>query len=418
MESLANLIANIPSWDTRLDELNGQIDERQARLAEVTESQRPEPARSLRNKGSTESLKPRDEAAAHLDDAPDAAGDTVMRSPEPMAPPPPLQKPAPPPPSDHPPPASPGGESNTPSGLKRQTSQVMAVAQARARATVRKRARTGSVVSAEGAGASYRTRSMIIVYYDSYVQSFFEELVKFVSASRNLMRKAKMAAKVAQIKRMAELELPDDDDAAAADGPDPGNPLPAATSDEMTDLPPLKYVSTRQLRPVSRSPADLMAMGMLGTGRPMYSRAAARAARGRGGGGPGDQPPDVYDTLDKHLEEVQSMSERAAHQFLRDGDCTDEIEKVQRRLREAKVLADREMVRIREEEPDSLRPSDEPPKVRRFRPPEMRRDAAGSAAPGAADKPDAPPVVSLEVDEGIEVDHDVPKAADRPMPGC
>ena len=401
MESLTNLIANIPSWVARLDELNGQIDQRQAQLADVTEAQRPEPARSLRNKGSTESLRPCDEPAAH----PDASEDLVMQSPEPMAPPPAAQKPGTPPsvdrvpPIDHAPPASPGGDSKTPSALKRQTNQVMAVAQARARATVRKRTRTDSVVSAEGAGPSYRTRSMIIVYYDSYVQSFFEELVKFVSASRNLMRKAKMAAKVAQIKRMAELELPEDD-APDGDKPaDPDAPLPVATTEEMSDLPPLKYVSTRQLRPVSRTPS-----GALASGRPMYSRAAARAA-----GGGGDQPPDVYDSLDKCLEEVQSMSERAAHQFLRDGDCVEEIDKVQRRLHEAKALADKEMARVKKEEPDSLKPSDEPPKVRRFRPPEMRRDAPADGA-----KPEQKAPLTLEVDEGIDdMDHDVPKPVYR-----
>ncbi|CRK33131.1 hypothetical protein BN1723_019794, partial [Verticillium longisporum] len=102
--------------------------------------------------------------------------------------------------------------SNTPSAIQRQTQQAVAVAQARARAQVKKRHRTDSIISADNAPAKYRTRTMIIVYYDSYVQSFFEELVKFVSASRNLMRKAKMAAKVAQIRRLAELQSPEDEE--------------------------------------------------------------------------------------------------------------------------------------------------------------------------------------------------------------
>ena len=46
---------------------------------------------------------------------------------------------------------------------------------------------------------------MIIVYYDSAVQTAFEDLVKFVSGSRNSMRKGKMAAKMAEMKRAAEL---------------------------------------------------------------------------------------------------------------------------------------------------------------------------------------------------------------------
>jgi hypothetical protein len=61
---------------------------------------------------------------------------------------------------------------------------------------LRIRKRFDSVISTEGATPKYRTRSMIVVYYDSYVQVFFEDLIVFVSASRNMMRKAKMAAKV------------------------------------------------------------------------------------------------------------------------------------------------------------------------------------------------------------------------------
>jgi len=101
---------------------------------------------------------------------------------------------------------------------------------------MRKRNRTDSVVSAEGVGASYRTRSMIVVYYDSYIQSFLEELVRFVAASRNLRRKAKMSAKVAQLKRRAELEMPVD--AEDGDKPsDPGNPRAADTGDGISHFP-------------------------------------------------------------------------------------------------------------------------------------------------------------------------------------
>ena len=88
--------------------------------------------------------------------------------------------------------AAPAPVLNTTLALKQQTRQATAVAQAKARATVKRRHRSDSVISQEGGAPKYRTRSMIIVYYDSYVQSFFEELVRFVSASRNLMRKAKI----------------------------------------------------------------------------------------------------------------------------------------------------------------------------------------------------------------------------------
>ena len=61
----------------------------------------------------------------------------------------------------------------------------------------------------------YRSRN--IVYYDSYVQLFFEDFVKFVSTSRNKIRKPKMAAKVARIKRLAELERLEESDKEGAE---------------------------------------------------------------------------------------------------------------------------------------------------------------------------------------------------------
>ena len=110
------------------------------------------------------------------------------------------------------------------------------------------------------------------------------------------------------------------------------------------------------------------------------------------------------------------MSEHAAHQFLRDGDCADDIDKVQRRLKEAKEMADNEIARVQKEEPDSLKTSEEPPKVRRFRPPEMRRDTPGTTAGDKEQKPTVSlePTASLEVDEGIDdMDHDLPKPVYR-----
>lgn len=437
MDALKNLTTNIPDWLKRLDELNGQIEQRQLELAQVTDSSSSTKARSVKNRGSTESLKPRDEPDAH-----------------PGQPLPPLQPPTSPIstpldtsagaqqqqeiPADQQPPSSPAG-SNTPSALQRQTNQVKAAGQARARATLRKRQRTESVISGDGGTPKYRTRSMIIVYYDSYVQSFFEELVKFVSASRNMMRKAKMAAKVAAIKRLAELEMPevdddDDDEEAQGDGlgivaatkgitasatgnivaataasgnigdgsPKPwalvaDAPLeasPAKDGDE-DDLPALRYVSTRRMQTISRQPN----VPMTATGRPMFPP-GSRSGFGNSQKGAGDQPRDVYDELDKGLERVQGMCEHAAHQFLRDGDCTDEVTKIQRWLGETRELATKETERVKKEDPESLKAAEDPTKGRSFRPPNMRRDH-GSGTPTKESK-DIGGSDLLEVDEAIE----------------
>ncbi|KAJ9136504.1 hypothetical protein NKR23_g9814 [Pleurostoma richardsiae] len=411
MDALKNLITNCPDWVKRLDELNGQIEQRQIELAQLTESQSSSSSRkSIKNRGSTESLKPKDEPEAH----PRLSSPPRDTSPAPQ---PQLEKPVTSREGirDQNPPSSPVSNPNsqTPSALQRQTNQVMELAQSRARATLRKRQRTESVVSAEGAAPKYRSRSMIIVYYDSYVQSFFEELVKFVSASRNLMRKAKMAAKVAQIKRMAELEMPDEaDEEEAGSGPSkglqPDKPLEAASkkdgeADDSEELPTLQYVSTRRMRPVSRAP------GGLAQGRPLYARAGMV---GRGGAGMVDQPPDVYDELDKGLEYVQSMCEHAAHQFLRDGDCTEEVDNIKQRLTETKDLADKEMERILKDPAAAKAAAEESNKTRSFRPQSMRREATGSgSSPTSPASKHVSTSGELEVDEGIDDmgDAEIPK---------
>jgi hypothetical protein len=136
--------------------------------------------------------------------------------------------------------------------------------------------------------------------------------------------------------------------------------------------------------------------------------------------GAADQPHDVYDNLDKGLEFVQSQCEHGAHQFLRDGNCNDEISKVQKRLSEVLEMAKTEMERVEREEPELAKETGEMGKVRTRRPISMRRDMPvglkeGSpiptkelepAKPAAPADPMAPIEVDrniIEADEGIDV---------------
>lgn len=339
IDALKNLTNNVPDWLERLGELSGQIEQRQLEL--VALGQGDSSAKSVRNKGSNESLLRKDDDEPASPNNPQLANDVADGEP------PEGQNETDNPSS----PSSPGGLAATSSELKQQTKHAMTVAQARARAQVRKRHRSQSIVSIEGNPAAYRSRSMIIVYYDSYVENFFEGLVKFVSASRNLMRKAKMAAKVAHIKKLAELDNRDDNDDEDddEDGMIPPKPLPS-----------LRYLSS--------------------------SRNAAMAARMGARGGmrtPAGEENDLYDQLDKGLEFVQSMCERAAHQFLRDGDCNEEINGITRRLGETKDLAEKEIDRISREEPDRAQDPTEAQKLRTHRPPAVRRDLSVSKEPSA-----------------------------------
>ncbi|KAM0563724.1 hypothetical protein ACHAPJ_001456 [Fusarium lateritium] len=374
MDALKNLVNNVPDWLQRLDDLSGQIDRRQAELAAVAAAEGKSPdTKSLRNKGSTESLKPKDdppvvhaEAPANGDIPEDAnAGSTEQ----------------PPKTADTPKPYTPSP------GSINQQQEIIKAAQAKARAQVKKKPKSPSMMSNEDAPAAYRTRTMIIVYYDSYVQGFFDELVRFVSSSRNLMRKAKMAARVAQIKKLAEQEVSEDGE------------------NNEDALPSLRYMSSRRFGPMS------------------ISRPGAK-----------DQQPDVYDNLDKGLEFVQSMCEHGAHQFLRDGDCNDEISKVQKRLGEVLEMAKTEAERVQREEPELAKETGEMGKVRTRRPISMRRDMSvglkegnptptkeenklepaklEAAEPSPAADPSAPMAVDpdiLEADEGIDVEMEIPK---------
>ncbi|KAH7124763.1 hypothetical protein EDB81DRAFT_890213 [Dactylonectria macrodidyma] len=75
---------------------------------------------------------------------------------------------------------------------------------------------------------------------------------------------------------------------------------------------------------------------------------------GFGPGGTNDQPPDVYDRLGKSLEIVQNICEYDANQVLRDGDCNDEITKVQEQLTEVLKEAG-ELTKIQTRQPISMR---------------------------------------------------------------
>ncbi|KAF4975392.1 hypothetical protein FZEAL_7801 [Fusarium zealandicum] len=379
MDALKNLVNNVPDWLKRLDDLSGQIDRRQAELAAVAaaEGKNPE-TKSLRNKGSTESLKPKDDPPVVHAEAPeddDILEDAITEQPSTTQP------------------SSPKQHTPSPDAIKQQQ-EAIKIARARARAQVRKKPKSPSMMSAEETPAAYRTRSMIIVYYDSYVQGFFDELVRFVSSSRNLMRKAKMAARVAQIKKLAERDVSEDG------------------SNGDSDLPSLRYMSSRRFGPMSLS---------------------------RPGAGAGDGPPDAYDNLDKGLEFVQSMCEHGAHQFLRDGDCNDEIGKVQKRLAEVLEMANKETERVQRDEPELAKETGEMGKVRTRRPISMRRDLSAGLKEGSptptkeenkldkakeeesakleAAEPTpmdgtAPLAVDpniMEADEGIDIDMELPK---------
>ena len=238
-ESLRFVVENSPAWIDRLDELTAQIATRQLELSELA-------SRPLKQRhASTESLRPK----ANLDDV-----ETRL-------------------------------EQHNPE-LVRQAREHQA-------RQLRRKRKTGSIAS-NGSGAStYRTRSMIIVYYDSAVQEAFEMIVRSIGTARNNIRKGKMAAKLKQMTAVVD-DMDSDPDSV--------------------DNFRAKIAYTRTTKPKG---------------------AAAQ---------------NVYEQIDLGLDFAQAQCERAAHQFLRDGDCAEEILLIRNKALEITSLAAEELERDAENE--------------------------------------------------------------------
>ncbi|KAK0709013.1 hypothetical protein B0T26DRAFT_720144 [Lasiosphaeria miniovina] len=126
-----------------------------------------------------------------------------------------------------------------------------------------------------------------------------------------------------------------------------------------------------------QSPGLLIAQAALA--RSMSSQAGMRTrdVYGRGGmGRPGPDPleKDIYDDLDKGLENVQSTCEHAAHEVLKYGDCAEEVDQISRRMTENMALTKGELERVEREDPEALKAAEDESRGRTYRPPSMRKD--------------------------------------------
>ncbi len=166
----------------------------------------------------------------------------------------------------------------------------------------RRKRKTGSVISGASGPQKYRTKSMIVVYYDSFVQEAFEALVRNIGSARNNLRKGKMQASMKA--RMSSLG---NDDISVSFGGIGNNGRP-------------KMMQTKVTR--------------------VHTGSERRVLQATSG----------FEDVEKELEAAQSLCEVAAHQFLRDGDCGLEIEGTRQRFEACLVIANREVQRLVEEE--------------------------------------------------------------------
>jgi hypothetical protein len=243
---------NVPDWIAILDALETKIKEREDHV-----SRAPVPARKLKKTGSNESIRPK------LSGKDATLG--VISTPQ-------------------------DGDLANP------------IDQPKLLSPNRKR-KTASVASNESVPSKFRTRSMIIVYYDSEIQKSFEQVVRHIGTARNGLRRAKTTL------RMEAL--------TSAHG--------------FSDMlgPP-------------RSSSGYAPLAMFRTARGPPPRPGM-------GADPKSSQTDILTSADLALEKAQSLCERGAHQFLRDGDSEAEIIGAKDSFEEAKHMADTEIARLQKE---------------------------------------------------------------------
>jgi hypothetical protein len=161
----------------------------------------------------------------------------------------------------------------------------------------------------------FRTRSQMIVYYDSEVQKAFEQLVHNIGAGRNYIRKARLAIRMEMLT---------------------GASAKARAEDDISGR-----LSTRSTRNASSGYELLLAQGL-------------RSARGLDSLRP-DPPTDGYTSTattdactlaDQGLDKAQAFCETGAYRFLREGECGDEIVGARTIFEEIKRTSDKEVERL------------------------------------------------------------------------
>jgi hypothetical protein len=142
-----------------------------------------------------------------------------------------------------------------------------------------------SVSSGRVSNSSRHRKIMVVVSYDGDVQKSFDLLVRAIGTGRNMLRKAKMEARMNEMAAQAESSDDDDDDNDVDD------------EEDKVMLPRDNYRSRMSS---------------------LRARSAARRS-GRLGVSGAPIPAQLFETTDKTLEQAQELCEKAAHLTLRDG---------------------------------------------------------------------------------------------------
>lgn len=187
----------------------------------------------------------------------------------------------------------------------------------------KRKRKTTSLLSGRASGPSrYRSRTMVVVNYDGDMQKSFEELVRAIGTGRNMLRKAKMEAKMQELEALQE----------------------SSDEDEQTDTGSEQELTAT--RPNLRARMSSMrAMAAMRRGGPIALHNVSSST------------VEVFDKTDRILEQAQELCEKAAHLTLREGDCRKELESARKNLETVLETAKDEVVKC------SSRKSQEPPEL-------------------------------------------------------
>ena len=149
----------------------------------------------------------------------------------------------------------------------------------------RKRNPGPSIRSGASGPQKYRNSNHMVVYYDGYIQERLDDLVKQLGLGRNHLRKGKAALAAATGFRLPALAARAGHESALLDDVRP--------SIASRSTPALLLVTKPSVAPSQLSDHEASFL-----------------------------------QADKKLEQIQSLCETAAHQFLRDGDCKAELDRI------------------------------------------------------------------------------------------
>lgn len=236
-----------------------------------------------------------------------------------------------------------------------------------------------SLLSAHPSGPSkLRSRTMVVVHYDGHIQASLELLVRAIGTGRNMLRKAKMAAKMEAMAAMAASSSDDDDDDDNDNDNDESNAIMAKIGYRHRGL------------------SSMRTRGMMR----MTERTSSTSL-------------ERFDTADKALEEAQALCERAAHQSLREGDCRKELNGVRGFFNEVAELAKTEVARHaaqkliadEKEQQPVLHQLPLPGKQSSTPLPDVEKDLIPTRMPPTITTNNTSKVIDIEIDDEEDSDH-------------